>query len=465
MSQRKIYEKKTNKHKEKRSRGRSCRKLIMSFLLKAWFMFRYHFDLIVNYIFGLYYNSSLQYIPKVQDPLLLESAISLAEKIRKKEVKAETVVQAFINRIKEVNYLLNALVDDRFKAALKEAQEIDTDIKNGKITEVDFMNKPFLGVPFIVKESTSCKGLSNTFGLVSRQGKTAKEDADVVVSMKNAGAILLGVSNVPQLNMWQETHNPVYGITKNPYNTSRNVGGSSGGDAALVAACGTPMAIGTDIGGSIRIPAFKCGVFGHKPTCNLISLKGLTFRTGKEISMVVPGPIVKKAEDLGPILKVLVGLNSMQLKLEDPVDISKVGIYYVIDPEDPFVSPIRADMKDLMNRVIGHLTGVSVDPPQKVELENLKYGGIIWRFWVLKELYPNFFSHLNEEAPVNPYVEIIKFFLRLSTYTFATIFNLINCILPHPNPEWTEKVTNELKTEILVSFNIKLKIDIKQVEL
>lgn len=109
---------------------------------------------------------------------------------------------------------------------------------------------------------------------MKRKGKKATFDADCVASVKNAGGILLGVSNIPQLNMWQETSNPLYGLTKNPYNTTRNVGGSSGGESSILAACGSPMGIGTDIGGSCRIPAFMCGVFGHKISCDIVYLRG-----------------------------------------------------------------------------------------------------------------------------------------------------------------------------------------------
>lgn len=168
-------------------------------------------------------------------------------------------------------------MDERFEAALEEAKKIDKDIENDVISAKDFAQKPFLGVPFTSKESTACKGLSNSFALVCRKGAIAKEDANVVALMKNAGGILLAVTNIPQLNLWQETSNPVFGITNNPYNTTRNVGGSSGGEASIIAACGSPFGIGTDIGGSIRIPCYMCGIFGHKISNGLTSTKGNLF--------------------------------------------------------------------------------------------------------------------------------------------------------------------------------------------
>lgn len=130
---------------------------------------------------------------------------------------------------------------------------------------------------------SSLKGLSFSFGLNSRRGVKATEDADIVAKCKNAGAILLCATNVPELNLWTETRNNIYGMTVNPYNTSRIVGGSSGGEASIVSACGSPIGLGTDIGGSCRMPAFYCGIFSHKPTTGLISTKGMTFRKGKNI--------------------------------------------------------------------------------------------------------------------------------------------------------------------------------------
>lgn len=243
----------------------------MHFLLQIWIFIRYYIDLLIDKIFGFLYDSTRVRLPAATDKLTLESATTLARRIRKGELKSEIVVRAFVNRIKAVNGILNAVVDERFEEAIKEARRVDEDIADGK---VDFASKPFLGVPFTAKESTACEGLSNSFGLVSRKGVKAKEDAEIVALMKKAGGILLGVTNVPTLNLWQETFNPVYGITNNPYNTTRNVGGSSGGETAIVAACGSPVGLGTDIGGSVRIPAFMCGVFGHKISNGLTSTKG-----------------------------------------------------------------------------------------------------------------------------------------------------------------------------------------------
>lgn len=103
---------------------------------------------------------------------------------------------------------------------------------------------------------------------MARKGYLSTEDATVVGYVKNAGAIVVAKTNIPELNLWVESRNMIYGQTNNPYNTTRTVGGSSGGDAAITAACGVPFALGSDIGGSIRMPAFFNGVFGLKPSAS-----------------------------------------------------------------------------------------------------------------------------------------------------------------------------------------------------
>lgn len=165
---------------------------LLSALLEIWYFVHCLLDHAIDRIFGLIYDSHRVHIPGTSDAILLDSATGLADKIRKQQLKAEAVVSAYIDRIKNVNGILNAVVSERFDEALEEAKQLDRDIAEGKITERDFEQKPFLGIPFTTKESTACKGLYNSLGLLSRKGYRAEEDADVVVLMKKAGAIVLG---------------------------------------------------------------------------------------------------------------------------------------------------------------------------------------------------------------------------------------------------------------------------------
>ncbi|XP_019868723.1 fatty-acid amide hydrolase 2 isoform X2 [Aethina tumida] len=424
---------------------------MMAFFWGMFTFIRFYIDILIDKLFGYYYDPSRLFIPKPKNKIVLESAISLAKKIRERKLKSEEVVEAFIDRIREINGILNAVVDDRFEEALKEAREIDKQIDNGTIQDLDFQEKPFLGVPFTAKETTSVKGLAFTMGIKQRIGRKATFDAEIVTSMKNAGAICIGVTNIPQLNYWQETSNPVYGITTNPYNTTRNVGGSSGGEASNLAACGTAISLGTDIGGSIRIPAFMCGVFGHKPTGSLTSTKGLTFRTGKEgDTMVTAGVLARHAEDLIPVLKVLIGINRDKLKLSQPVVLSDVRVFYVTDPRDPLVSPFRKEMNDCLWKTVSYFRDICKDVPQAIELKQFRYTAKLWRYWMTQEQMI-FKNDLNDQkGELNAIPEIIKHFLFLSNdFTTGSIYNLIQNYLPKVDDKWAKQETENLKKALI----------------
>lgn len=198
---------------------------------------RFIYDYTVSFVFNyLYKNIPSKLLPPVEDQLVFESCTTIVNKIKNKEIKCRYVVECFIKRINQVNPMLNAVVDSRFDNALAEADELDKLIEladtKDKISLI-FDGKPLFGVPFTSKESTGAKGMAFTFGLVSRTGIKCEEDAEVVKSLKTAGAILLGVTNVPEVNLWCETRNKVYGQTNNPYNTNYTAGGSSGGEVCL----------------------------------------------------------------------------------------------------------------------------------------------------------------------------------------------------------------------------------------
>lgn len=140
--------------------------------------------------------------------------------------------------------MLNAVLDGPFEDALDTAKTIDEQIANGQLTESDFDAKPLLGVPFSTKDSTSVEGKLNTYGILSRAGVRAKEDAECVALVKKAGAIIIATTNIPEVNKWQETRNMLIGQTNNPYDNRRTVGGSSGGEGALLAAAATCFSLG-----------------------------------------------------------------------------------------------------------------------------------------------------------------------------------------------------------------------------
>jgi fatty acid amide hydrolase 2 len=183
------------------------------------------------------------------DPLLRYSATKLASKIRNLEVTSIAVINAYIERIRSVNKKINAVVVDRFEEATLDARQVDNMI-NGldrEAREKVCDTKPFLGVPFTTKESFSVSGMPNCSGLVARKGYRSTEDAPVVERLRNAGAILIAVTNCSELCMWWESANRVYGRTNNPFDTNRIVGGSSGGEGAVLGAAGSVIGIGSGI--------------------------------------------------------------------------------------------------------------------------------------------------------------------------------------------------------------------------
>ena len=150
--------------------------------------------------------------------------------------------------------------------------------------------------------------MPNSCGVVARAGRIAERDATVVARLRAAGAIPLGVTNCSEITAWPGADNKVYGRTGNAYDPERSCGGSSGGEGAIVGTGGAPFGIGTDIGGSIRIPTFCNGVFGHKPTGGLVPATGqYPAYTGAALRINTTGPLARRAEDLMPLLRVLAG--------------------------------------------------------------------------------------------------------------------------------------------------------------
>src|SRR5690242_9828468 len=184
------------------------------------------------------------------------SAGELAGLIARGEVSAVEAVEAHIERIEQVNAALNAVVVKRYDAARAEAREADERRARGEALG------PLHGVPITIKESLDLVDTPSTFGLPSRASVLARQDDLYVARMRQAGAIILGKTNVAQLLYYIESDNPVYGRTNNPWNLDRSSGGSSGGQAAIIAAGGSPIGLGTDLGGSIRVPATFCGIAG-----------------------------------------------------------------------------------------------------------------------------------------------------------------------------------------------------------
>jgi fatty acid amide hydrolase 2 len=243
--------------------------------------------------------------------LLTKSATWLAARIRAGDLSSEEVVRAHVDRATSTQSRIGAVVADRYEAALGEARACDERLRASATGAPQARRAhdelpPFFGVPCSIKECFALTGMPQSAGLVARRDYRAPEDAPAVARLRAAGAIPIGVTNTSELCMWMETSNRLYGRTRNPYDPSRIVGGSSGGEGALVSVGASPFGLGSDIGGSIRMPAFFCGVFGHKPSPGLVPNEGqFPTTSGGGPRLLATGPIARRAEDLWPLLRVL----------------------------------------------------------------------------------------------------------------------------------------------------------------
>ena len=202
------------------------------------------------------------------------------------------IVEALHARIRALDGKLHCFVSWRPEEVLAEARAADAARKQGNLAG------PLHGLPVTIKDNIDIAGTDSTLGLRSRQNQPALVDAPVVKLLREAGAIILGKTNIPQLLLAQETDNALFGVTNNPWDLTRVPGGSSGGEAAAVASGMSPLGFGTDIGGSIRIPCHFCGVAGIKMTLDRWSNRGSsTAIPGQELVRSQVGPIARRVSD------------------------------------------------------------------------------------------------------------------------------------------------------------------------
>ncbi|HEY2751512.1 amidase family protein [Phenylobacterium sp.] len=237
------------------------------------------------------------------------SATDIVEALAARRVSALELADEAIARIEARDGPINAVVVRDFDRARDAARAADAALARGE-------RRPLLGLPMTVKESHNVAGLKTTWGFDFAKDFVAAGDSVGVSRLKAAGAVILGKTNIPvSLADWQSV-NPIYGRTKNPFDLERTPGGSSGGSAAALAAGMVPLEFGSDIGGSIRVPAAFCGVFGHKPSFELIPVRGHApmGADGVPPPLSVVGPLARSAADLSLALGVLAGPSSEQAR-------------------------------------------------------------------------------------------------------------------------------------------------------
>src|SRR6266850_2251938 len=269
---------------------------------------------------------------------------ALAAALRRGEVSSEAVTRAYLDRIDAVNPRLNAVVQLRAEAALAEARAAD---------RVPAPERGALhGLPMTIKDSLDTAGLITTGGTKGRASFVPSEDATVVARLRAAGAIILGKTNTPDLTLNYETSNLVYGRTNNPFDLERTCGGSSGGAAAIVAAGGSPLDLGSDTGGSIRLPAHFCGVAGLKPTAGRVPRTGHIINyEGASQFLTHIGPLAPRVDDLTLVLGVIAGPDGVDphvvpVPLRDAGAVRvaglRVGSFTSLPPLEPTAETARA---------------------------------------------------------------------------------------------------------------------------
>jgi amidase len=294
-----------------------------------------------------------------------KTAVELSAALAAKKVSAVELAEDAIGRIERHDAKINAICVRDFERGLAAARAADAELARG-------VKKPLLGIPITIKESYNIAGLPTTWGIPAHKDFTPTEDALPISRVKDAGGVILGKTNVPLgLADWQ-SYNEIYGTTNNPFDLGRTPGGSSGGSSAALAAGYGPLSLGSDIGGSLRVPAFHCGVYAHKPTFDLVAMRGHTpppmppLPSTRDLSVI--GPMARCAADLSLLLDVIAGPDPLEagkaysLALPPPRNTELKNFRVLLIDTDP-VMPTDSVVRGTLETLAVNLTraGVKID--------------------------------------------------------------------------------------------------------
>lgn len=298
------------------------------------------------------------------------SAGEIVEKIRTKKLSAVEVATAFIERIKEVNPALNAIHQFDPRRILEEARHKDQEIASGeKLGRLH-------GLPISLKDAFYAPGFRGAKGSRTLFASSPTDKSAVVVTrLLKEGAIILGITNVPEFLPAFESDNLLNGRTNNPYDLSKTSGGSSGGEAAIIAAGGSCVGIGSDAGGSIRVPSHYCGIAGLKPTKGLVPTTGNipNDNGGVHTQLATYGPMARKVEDLELILSIIAGPDDgdpfsapVSLHCSEEIEIDKLRVIYFLN--NGVIAPdidTQVAITNAINKIKSHVASVhEIQPPE-----------------------------------------------------------------------------------------------------
>ncbi len=353
------------------------------------------------------------------------SGVEIGRRIRDGELSSREAVDAHIAQIERVNPALNAVVAQRFDLARQEADAADRTLAEVGSAAVG----PFHGVPCTIKECFAFEGMPNCAGLHTRAGIRATSDATAVARLRAAGAIPMGVTNTSELCMWLESNNSVYGRTRNPYDSTRIVGGSSGGEGAIVASGASPFGLGSDIGGSIRLPAFFTGVFGHKPSGGLVPATGqFPASEGEALRFLTTGPLARRAEDLMPFLRIVAGPDGADegcepigIGEESQVDVSGMKVVVIESARTLGATRVDPELKAAQYRAASALEARGANVEVR-SVPALKRGFDMWAT-LLGESQKNhtFREMLEDGTPKSMVWELVQYLRGQSQHTLPAL--------------------------------------------
>jgi amidase len=289
-------------------------------------------------------------------PLVSATATELAALVRDRRASAAEIVEAHLRWIERVDRDVNAVVALDAERALDAARAVDAGVARGEEPG------PLGGVPFTAKDNLEASGLEMAIGVRERVGVVPDRDATAVARMRAAGAILLGKTNCPPWGGGLETDNEVHGRTNNPYDLARTPGGSSGGEAAIVAACGSAVGLGTDSGASVRVPAHFCGLAAIKPTAGRVPITGVVDDVGPLGALSDPrtqlGVLVRSVGDVAAVLVVIAGPDGHDggappVRLGDPSAVTLRGLRVAVQVDNGLDTPTADTV-----RIVGEAAAV-----------------------------------------------------------------------------------------------------------
>jgi amidase len=303
-------------------------------------------------------------VSTVSDELTTKSASELVALIRARAVSPVEVAEAHLCRIEQVNPALNAIVTIA-EDAIDRARVCAAALMSGNDVG------PLHGLPVTVKDTIDTAGLRTTSGSRIRAHHVPEQDAASVARLKAAGAIVLGKTNTPEMAVPYETDNPVFGRANNPHNPQMTTGGSSGGEAAAIAACLSPAGLGSDLSGSIRVPAHFCGIAGLKPTAGRVAMDGHAPAALGVVALGASiGPMARRVEDLALLFNVLAEPTQFEaaqngIDIRNPTALRGLRVaWYADDGVTPVSDEIRATVQNAARALAdAGLEVIDVTPP------------------------------------------------------------------------------------------------------